>query len=364
MENAVFSGDRALVETGLHYLEAMAKFRDTVPRGAQTWEVPLHTPDILGSAKLLRCYTLGYELTGKPEYLAQARYWAWSGVPFVYLAPPTSGAVGSYATIPVFGATAWVASWLGVPVQWCGLVYADALNQFARHDPGGPWRQLADGIAASGVQQSFPLEDPERLGLLPDSFLLRPQVRAGPPINPATVQAVALRWYGYAAAYDFYSFAWHGLRVFAPGQLGGLSEDSQKIAFTVTNWSSTASSLMVNGFTNQPRVRLNGEEISLGPPHQYDAAYGRLILRLGGTVRVEIVSPAPPSLKIRRSGSAGTVDLFWPAPAADYVLESAPELLATNVWSPSAEMARQEGQSTVITEPSSGGSRFFRLRQR
>ena len=43
------------------------------------------------------------------------------------------------------------AVWLGLPVQWCGLVYADALYRLEPHDPKGPWKQLADGIAASGV---------------------------------------------------------------------------------------------------------------------------------------------------------------------------------------------------------------------
>jgi len=93
-----------------------------VPRGAQTWEVPLHTPDILASAHLVRCYLYAYQLTGDADLLEQARYWAWTGVPFVYLEQPVPGDVGLYATIPVFGATQWVASWLGKPVQWCGLV--------------------------------------------------------------------------------------------------------------------------------------------------------------------------------------------------------------------------------------------------
>jgi hypothetical protein len=363
LENAAFAGDVVLLNTGLRYLQAMDKFRNTVPRGAQTWEVPLHTPDILASAKLLRCYTLAYELTGNTDYLAQARYWAWTGVPFVYLTPPSDGPVSHYATIPVFGATAWVASWFGVPVQWCGLVYADALNQFAKHDPAGPWRQIAEGIAASGVQQSFPLDDPEHLGLLPDSFLLRPQIRAGPPINPATVQAVALRFYGQPPPYDFHSFVWHGLRVFAPAQLGGISEDISGIAFTVTNWSSAPTSVMVNGFASQPRVRLNGQDTPLVLPHQYEAGTGRLVLRVQGSVRVEIVSPARPRLEIKRSASSGNIDLFWPAPASNFVLEYMPNLAATNSWLTSPATVRQQDESLVVTEPATETTRFFRLRQ-
>jgi hypothetical protein len=48
---------------------------------------------------------------------------------------------------------------LGLPVQWCGLVYADALYRLVRDDPKGPWKQLADGITLSGIQQTWPAED-------------------------------------------------------------------------------------------------------------------------------------------------------------------------------------------------------------
>ena len=362
LENAAFAGDRALLNTGLRYLRALGKFRNTVPRGAQTWEVPLHTPDILASAKLLRCYTLGYELTGDADYLEQARYWAWTGVPFVYLVPPTDGAVGLYATIPVFGATAWVGSWFGVPVQWCGLVYADALNRFAQYDPSGPWRQIADGIAASGIQQSWPLNDPERLGLLPDSYQLRPQVRAGPAINPGTVFAAAVRYYQQPWVYEFHSFRPHGLLVHAPGALGSLTENTDGVAFTVTNWSSAPASLLVNGFLKAPRVRLNGQEIQITPPHQYDATSGRLVLRLHGTVTVEIIYPAIPALQIQRSKTTGGVDLSWPAAASNFVLEYRDHLAGPDAWLRSPASVWPQGEALVVTDAVSGSAKFFRLR--
>src|SRR5207253_5582314 len=107
LEAAVFSGDCSLISDGLRYLKAMDKFRNTVPRGAQTWEIPLHTPDILASAHLVRAYTLGYELTGDQDFLEQARYWAWTGVPFVYLVDPAGKPIGLYGTIAVFGANQW-----------------------------------------------------------------------------------------------------------------------------------------------------------------------------------------------------------------------------------------------------------------
>ena len=95
LEAATLSADSSLIEQGLALLDKQtALYANTVPRGAQTWEVPLHTPDVLASAHLVKAYTLGYMISGKPEYLDQARYWAWTGVPFVYLINPTDGASG------------------------------------------------------------------------------------------------------------------------------------------------------------------------------------------------------------------------------------------------------------------------------
>src|SRR5690606_14924416 len=132
-EAAAFCGDRELIAQAIDKLKGLEKFRNTVPRGAQTWEVPLHTPDILASAHLVRAFSLGYELTGRPEFLEQAIEWAWTGVPFVYLVNPAGGSVGPYSTIAVLGATNWKAPvWFGRPVQWCGLVYSDALYRLAR----------------------------------------------------------------------------------------------------------------------------------------------------------------------------------------------------------------------------------------
>lgn len=362
LENAVFAGDRSLVSTGLVYLDALGKFQNTVPRGAQTWEVPLHTPDILASAKLLRCYTLGYELTGDPDYLDQARYWAWTGIPFVYIIPPTSGNVGIYGTIPVFGATAWIGSWFGVPVQWCGLVYADALYRFAKYDPGMPWKQIADGIALSGVQQSWNEQDTERQGLLPDSYVLRPQVRGGPPINPASVQAAAVVAYGAPRPYDFHAFPWHGIQVHAAGELGSIVEDQERVAFTVTNWSSAPCSLYINGLSNTPGLRLNGQDIPLGPPHVFQAPTGRLVLRVQGTVRVELMIRAQPKLQIRRSTTNAAVDIFWPAAAANYVLESSEIVGPEATWQPSTGALAKTGETLVATEILEQPTAFFRLR--
>ena len=195
-------------------------FHDGVPRGAQTWECPLHTPDILASALLVRAYTLGYELTASPGSSNRldigpgpvCRLFIWS-----IRRRLAGGRVHDNCS---FWSDGMAGSHLGgLPVQWCGLVYANALYRLERHDPEGPWKQLADGITESGLQQTWPASNIEYQGLLPDSFVLRAQHRNGPAINPATVEACAVRYLRQTPAYDFWSFRQNHLYVHAPGAI-------------------------------------------------------------------------------------------------------------------------------------------------
>ena len=318
LEAATFSGDPALLQEGLRKLRAMDKFRYTVPRGAQTWEIPLHTPDILASAYLVRVYTLGYELSGDPAFLETARYWAWTGVPFVYLTPPTSQPVGLYSTIPVLGASGYIAPvWIGLPVQWCGLVYADAIRRFARWDASGPWKQIADGVAAAGVQHTWPLSDTERQGLLPDSYQLRLQLSDGPAINPATLQPLAISLFGRPAPYEFHTFPAHRLLLHAPGSVTEIEELSSGISFHFQPWSRQPVRLLMNGVWQTPILRINHVNAALGSPHQYSKAEGRLVLFLTGPADIEISHPALATLNIRPSPRGGSVDLSWPLGASN-----------------------------------------------
>jgi hypothetical protein len=299
LERAVFSGDSALVKEGLRVLHALDKFSDTVPRGAQTWEVPLHTPDILASAYLVRAYTLGYELTGDSALLEQARYWAWTGLPFIYLTAPNDKPAGVYSTIPVFGATQFVAPlWIGLPVQWCGLVYGNAVRRFARHDPSGPWIQIADGIARAGVLHTHPASQPAYQGLLPDSFDLRNQVRNPVPINPATLLAEGIEVEGAPKIYDFRSLLHHGLYIHSPGPIDKLEETPTAISFTANVWPKRASYILINGFTRQPTVRINGAAVPFQAPHLFQGVEGRLILQLTKPSQIEVTVPARDALNM------------------------------------------------------------------
>jgi hypothetical protein len=187
LEYAWITGDQEALKGGEKTLEYMKRF--STPRGAQTWEVALHTPDILASANLVWAYVRGYELTGKKEYLQQARKWALSGVPFVYLWGDYP--IMAYGTIPVFGATNWIApNWMGLPVQWCGLDYAYAIALFAPYDNTIDWRKLAEGILIAGEQMQYPAG--EFIGTLPDSLVLRTQQRRPWNINPCALISLRL----------------------------------------------------------------------------------------------------------------------------------------------------------------------------
>jgi hypothetical protein len=179
----------------------------------------------------------------------------------VYLVPPTPDPIGIYATIAVLGATQWVApNWMGLPVQWCGLVYADALSRFARYDTSLDWKKLADGITASGVAQTWQKGmDAERIGLLPDSFNPRAQLRNDAAINAATVQVNALRLYGKPELDDHHVFRTRGIAVYAPGKLSNPTETERELRFRATPFVPTACSLLLVGLPDNADIRINGQ---------------------------------------------------------------------------------------------------------
>lgn len=187
LEFAYVTGDDEALQAGLRTLDYMKRFR--TPRGAQVWECALHTPDQLASAYLVWAYARGYELTGRQDYLQQARKWALSGIPFTYLW--SRYPMMLYATPPVYGATNWVApNWMGRPVQWVGLVYAYALTRLAPHEDSLDWNHLARGILISAQQQQYP--DGPHVGLLPDALDIRSQRRQPADINPCAIVSLQM----------------------------------------------------------------------------------------------------------------------------------------------------------------------------
>ncbi len=155
------------------------------PEGAQTWEIPLHAPDILASANGVHLYLEAYRITGDKEYLKKAVFWAKTGLPFVYMwNAPDRPRMMLYATIPIFGVSFYnAAPWFGIPVQWCGLDYAYALLKLAEYDNSYPWRHIAEGITLCAMQMQT--TEGEHKGGYPDSVNLMSYTKSDPGmLNP------------------------------------------------------------------------------------------------------------------------------------------------------------------------------------
>jgi hypothetical protein len=153
-----------------------------------------------------------WRASGDPRWLHDAVYWAESGVPFVYQWTLPERPMMLGATIPVFGSTFYTHTWLAVPVQWCGLVYAchvlhlaDELQRapLPKNDSPLPlalnfsprdWRQIAELIAVSAMRQQY--GDGERIGTYPDS-ISGFQQRNAPFLNPEDILVNVLALQGH-----------------------------------------------------------------------------------------------------------------------------------------------------------------------
>lgn len=152
---------------GKRSLEHMKTF--TVPRAAQTWEIPQHTPDLLAAGQAVEAFVAGYEAFGDSSYLDEAIYWARAGLPFLWFWNPPDRTTMRYGSVPVFGATFYTGSWFGKAVQWNGLVYSHALFLLANHDSSYDWRTIAEGVATSGIHQQV-VTPGSLMGTYPDGW--------------------------------------------------------------------------------------------------------------------------------------------------------------------------------------------------
>jgi len=161
---ARIAGDQEAYQRLQDTLGLMRRFQ--VPRAAQVWEVPVHTPDVLASADAVDAFVEAYRVSGDRRWLNDAVRWAKGGLPFIYLWSDPEKPYLAGASIPVFGATWHRGSWFGRPVQWNGLRYAMALLRLSEHDDSFPWRKLAETVIRSAIHQQA--SQGENVALWPD----------------------------------------------------------------------------------------------------------------------------------------------------------------------------------------------------
>ncbi len=151
---ARIAGDPEAYERMQETLALMERFQ--VPRAAQVWEIPVHTPDVLAAADAVDAYVEAFRFAGDRRWLDDAVLWAKRGLPFIYLWSDAEKPYLVGGSIPVFGATWYRGSWFGRPVQWNGLRYAFALLRLSEHDDSMPWRKLAETLIRSAIHQQEP----------------------------------------------------------------------------------------------------------------------------------------------------------------------------------------------------------------
>ena len=219
LDYAVRTGEKKYVDAGLLGLSKLNTF--TVPRGAQTWEVHAHAPDVYAAALCVNVNIAGYHLTRDDKYLDYARFWAQTGLPFVYSwAVPISdvpdavlhfdengegknpildksGAfysdtrryINPGATIAVFGSSFYFVNWFGTPVQWCGLVWANSVRAYTKLRPDPVLQAVADSVFASATQQQF--DKGFAAGTYPDSWNLASNTASTAFIAPDSIISYA-----------------------------------------------------------------------------------------------------------------------------------------------------------------------------
>ena len=83
---------------------------------------------------------------------------------------------------------------------------------------------------------TFPRDDQERQGLLPDFFLLKDQVSAGPAINPGTVQAHLPEAFDSGKIYELRRVGFSDLLVHLPGQMRGIKTRKNRVEIRAELW--------------------------------------------------------------------------------------------------------------------------------
>lgn len=149
MRYALVTGDTDAYDAARRGLDAIE--RDPIPRGGQTWEVPVQVADIIVAGYTAAAYLDAYRITGAEHDLKRAVRWAKTGVHFIYFWKDPEQAVMPGCSIPVYGN-----NWFGRPVQWCGRDLIEALLDLGDlGEDSLPWRHIAESIAIALMQQTL-----------------------------------------------------------------------------------------------------------------------------------------------------------------------------------------------------------------
>lgn len=288
---ARLSGSEEAYRAGAKTLELMRRF--TVPRAAQVWEVPLHTPDILAAADAVDAYLEGYWFSGDKRWLAEARRWARAGLPFVYVWNAEGKPWMRYGSIPVFGATLYMGSWFGNIVQWNGLRYAYALLKLCETDKNAPplWRQVALGITRCAMYQQS--TSGKNLALWPDSYHTITDVRAVWDFAPRLILKNVYHFLGHEEEPRTLRLP-SGVRITSRALQLQAHEAGDTLRIRLRHPKGEAGSVLVSGIARPSSVTLNGQSLpeaqSIGRENGwwYSLQHRALVIRVNTDAEVAL----------------------------------------------------------------------------
>ncbi len=289
LQNALVCGDPEIIKQALVRLRMLDRYNNRLPSSFNSSDTSGIHATLTASASLCRACVLGYALSGDATLLSSAEYWAWSGLPFVYLDTPKSSIFGDYST----KASCDINNYDPVKHsskldQRRGIDYADALWMLSEYDlkHSAQWRQIADGITSSGIIQSWPEGSMEN-GLLPAHSDIANGARYLPAFNPGIVFTGAARLYNFPSEYSFAVSNSFSVIIHAAGKITIQRESTQDIGFNVRCWSHGDSQILIVGLSSQPQVLINGDKIP-SSRLKYNNSHGWLVLPVHGTANVEL----------------------------------------------------------------------------
>jgi|GEM_PF-1450378 len=328
LEYAACTRDPIYVAASLRALARMNRF--TVPRGCQTWEIHADTPDLYAAALCARANLWGWRVTGNEHYLDEAQRWLRTGLPFFYWWKPAVESpvravhianengegpileelettmfyadpdreVLPFASIPVFGTSWYAVPWFGIPVQWCGLAWGNAVREIDAIRPMPEYVQIADGIFRSAANQQC--DRGYLAGTLPDSWDLATNLSRQPFIVPERLVEYAYRTLGvpHAGALEYLRLDGVEWTHVASGSiLERVEQVDGRLSLSARFFAGQDASLILGG-TRRPlrSVRVGGIELGagtgLGQYHWIECGSGRSVLvvrwRSTSTDRIDV----------------------------------------------------------------------------
>jgi hypothetical protein len=146
---------------------------------------------------------------------------------------------------------------------------------------------------------TWPLEDPDRSGLLPDFVQLRSQSRDGPAINPGTTQAHVPELFDVGTIYEVRRLLIHGCFIHAPCAIRDVVESDDGGVFTVDGWGAVPGSkpyfILISGWSGPtpyvtvwPLEQGSDQEPNRSSVHRTSVAgAGLLIIDVAGPAKIQ-----------------------------------------------------------------------------